>query len=162
MPCRFMGPSWTDFNCHSDICSCNICPCDIWQEYCSCYWLDFDQTSTIGPLWHLTGILQLLLTRFWPNFNDRFLRPSWTFMVTIVQETFVLPKFVNIRNISAVTGPILTKLFGPNFGTKKISGPRIFFLTISFLNQYIFLIKNILGQKFFWTEHFLDQIHNLS
>ena len=33
-----------------------------------------------------------------------------TAMVTFVQATFVLATFVHIRNISAVTDPILTKL----------------------------------------------------
>ena len=46
-----MGPSWTDFNCHNDICPGNICP---YQEY------------------------QLLLTLFWPNFKGMFLNPSLT------------------------------------------------------------------------------------
>ena len=47
---RFMGLSWTDFNCHSNICPGNICPGDIcpYQEYLSCYWPDFDQTLKIG------------------------------------------------------------------------------------------------------------------
>ena len=41
---RFLGPFWTDSNCHSDICPGNICPGDIcpgaicpYQEYLSCY-----------------------------------------------------------------------------------------------------------------------------
>ena len=37
-----------------------------------------------------------------------------TVMVTFVQATYALVTFVQISNISAVTGPILTKLFGPN------------------------------------------------
>ena len=37
-----------------------------------------------------------------------------TVTVTFVQATFVLATFVNSRNISAVTDPILKKLFGPN------------------------------------------------
>ena len=36
-------------------------------------------------------------------------------MVTFVQATYALVTFVHISNISAVTGPILIKLFGPNF-----------------------------------------------
>ena len=67
-------------------------------------------------------------------------------LVTLVQATFVLATFVHIRNISAVTDQILTKLFGPNilgvllfstkilfeqnavpqiFGTLKSIGPKI-------------------------------------
>ena len=34
---------------------------------------------------------------------------------TFVQAIFVLVTFVHIRNISAVTDPILTKRLGPNF-----------------------------------------------
>ena len=33
-------------------------------------------------------------------------------MVTFVQATYALVKFVEMRNISAVTGPTLTKLKG--------------------------------------------------
>ena len=46
---RFLGPSWTDLNCNSDICSGKICPGDIcpYQEYLSWYWPDFDQTLKV-------------------------------------------------------------------------------------------------------------------
>ena len=36
-------------------------------------------------------------------------------MVTFVQTTYALVTFVQINNISATTGPILTKLSVPNF-----------------------------------------------
>ena len=36
-------------------------------------------------------------------------------MVTFVLATYALATFFHISNISAVIGPILTKLFGPNF-----------------------------------------------
>ena len=62
----------------------------------------------------MSAISQLLLTRFWPNFKGRILGTSRTdsniFMVTFVHATFVLVTLVHIRNISAVTDPILTKL----------------------------------------------------
>ena len=61
----------------------------IWSAR-SCYWADFDQTLKIGYLDHLKQIL--------------------TVTVTFVQATFGLVTFVHIRNISAVTDPILTKL----------------------------------------------------
>ena len=38
-----------------------------------------------------------------------------TEMVIFVQATYVLATFAHISNISAGTGPILTKLFGPDF-----------------------------------------------
>ena len=99
---RFLGLSWTDFNYHNDICPGNICPGDIcqYQEYLSCYWLDFDQTLRVGSWDYLeqistiavtfvqatfvpatffeSGISQLLLTWFWPNFKGRFLGPFLT------------------------------------------------------------------------------------
>ena len=99
---RFLGPSWTDFNCYGDICSGNICPGDIcpYQEYLSWYWPDFDQTLKVGSWDHLEQILTItvkfvharfvvvtsvhirnistVLTLFWQNFQGRFLRPSLT------------------------------------------------------------------------------------
>ena len=51
---------------------------------------------------------------------------------------YALVTFVHISNISAVTGPILTKLFGPNF-----------FGVISFVDQ------NVLGQSFFKTQNII-------
>ena len=131
---RSLGPSWTDFNCHRDICPGNICHDDICPcpEYLSCYRPDFDQTLKVDSWDHLdlfqlswrhlfrqhlswqhlsiSGISRLLLTRFWPNFKSRLLGPCWTVMVTCVQATFVLATFVHIENISAVIHLILTKL----------------------------------------------------
>ena len=52
-----------------------------------------------------------------------------TVMVTFVLATYAMVAFVYISNISAVTGPILTKLFGPNlqgviiFVEQKVFGP---------------------------------------
>ena len=102
----FLGPFWTDSNCHndicpgnicpgnkchSDICPRNICPCDIcpYQEYLSCYWPDFDQTLKVDS---------------WDN-----LELISTVMATFFQAMFVLAT-AHIRNISAVTDMILTKL----------------------------------------------------
>ena len=70
------------------------------QQYLSCYWPDFDETLKVGSCEHLeqiptirvtfvqatfvlrhlsiSGISQLLLTRFWWNFTGRFLGTSWT------------------------------------------------------------------------------------
>ena len=39
-----------------------------------------------------------------------------TVTITFVQATFVLMAFVHIRNISAVTDTIVTKLLGPHLG----------------------------------------------
>ena len=89
---RFLVPSITDANCHGNICSVNICPdnnCP-YQEYLSCYWTDFDETLKASSWEHLEQI------------------PTVT--GTFVQASFVLAKFVHVRNISAVCAPILTKL----------------------------------------------------
>ena len=61
------------------------------HEYLSCYWPDFDKNLKLGSWEHL----------------EKF--PTVT--VTFVQTTFVLATFiVDIRNNSAVTDLILTKL----------------------------------------------------
>ena len=60
------------------------------QQYLSCYWPDFDETLKVGSCEHLEQIP--------------------TVRVTFVHATFVLATFVHIRNISAVTDPILMKL----------------------------------------------------
>ena len=61
------------------------------QQYLSCYWPDFDQTLNKGSWEHIQQIT--------------------TVTTTFVQATFVLGTFVHIRNISAVTDPILMKLY---------------------------------------------------
>ena len=92
--CRFLGTSRTDSNCQGDICPGYICPGDIYpyQEYLSCYWPDFDETLKICFLstsrtdsncqgdicLGISGISQMLLTRFWWNFKGRFLGTSRT------------------------------------------------------------------------------------
>ena len=82
----------TDYNCQGDICPRNICPHDIcpYHEYVSCYWPDFDETLQVGSWEHLEQI------------------PTGT--VIFVQATFAQATFIHIKNISAVTDPILMKL----------------------------------------------------
>ena len=65
------------------------------RQYLSYHWPHFDQTLKIGYWDHLEQILSVA--------------------VTFVQATFVLVTFVHIRNILAVTDPILTKRLGPDF-----------------------------------------------
>ena len=60
-------------------------------------------------------------------------------MVTFVQTTYALATFVHITNISAVTGPILTKLFG-----------------LHFLGGMIFVDLNLLGPNFIKTHFFFE------
>ena len=65
-------------------------PTKIFRKDLSCFWSNFDQTSNVGS-WE-------------------YLKEISTVTMTFVQATFVLTTFVHIRNISAVTDPILTKL----------------------------------------------------
>ena len=53
-------------------------------------------------------------------------------MVTFVLATYAMVIIVHISNISAVSGPILSKLFGPNF-----------------FGVMMFVDQNVLGQNFF-------------
>ena len=65
-----------------------------------------------------------------------------TVIMTFVQATYFLATFVHISIISAVTEPILTKLFGPNL-----------------LGALILVDKNsCLDQTSFDQKYFLDQI----
>ena len=123
---RPLGPSWTDLNCHRDICPGNICHGDIFlcQEYRSCYWSDFDQTLKVDS-WDYLELIPTVMETFgqdylgpyWPNFDQTLKIGSWdnlepisTVMATFVQATIILATFVHIRIISAVTDQILTKL----------------------------------------------------
>ena len=60
------------------------------KQYLSCYLPSFDKILKVGSWEHLKQIP--------------------TIMVTFVQATFVLATFIHVRNISAVSAPILTKL----------------------------------------------------
>ena len=91
----------------------------------------------------ISGISQLLLTRFWPNFKVSFLGLSLTNVkMTFVQATFDLAKSVHISNMSAVTEPILIKLFWPKF----------------FFDLNFFLLKINLDPIFFDQNFFFYQI----
>ena len=61
------------------------------QQYLSCSCPDFYETLKVGSCEHLEQIP--------------------TVRVTFVHATFVLATYVHIRNISAVTDPILMKLY---------------------------------------------------
>ena len=65
------------------------------QQYISCYLPDFYETLKVGSLEHLGQI---------PTVTVTFVKAIF------VQATFVLLTFVHIRNISAVTDTIWTKL----------------------------------------------------
>ena len=61
---RFLGPIWTYSNFQNEICSSNICPCDIYpyQEYPSCHKPDFDQTLKVGSWDNLEHLPRVTLT----------------------------------------------------------------------------------------------------
>ena len=83
--------------------------------------------------------------------------------MTFFQATFVLAIFAHIRNISAVTDPILTKIFRPNlltaviFWDQNFFGPKILW-TLNFFHlnfwTHIFLDFKFLWPTFFWTSNF--------
>ena len=82
-----------------------------------------------GPI-NFTYFDKTLKECFWEH-----LEQIPTITVTFVHTIFVLAIFFHIRNISAVTDPILTKLFEPNF-----------------LGALIFL-----GEHLFWTKYLSTQ-----
>ena len=55
----FLGTSWRDSNCHSDIWPSYIYP---YKEYLSCYWPNFDETLKVGSWEHLEHIPTVLET----------------------------------------------------------------------------------------------------
>ena len=97
-----------------------------------------------------------------------------TVTVTFVKATFVLATFVHIRNVSAVTDPILTKRLGPNFwqaltflieiflGPYKFFGPTILWTQNLWIQNFvwtsIFFRTNFFGPKFFETNIFCTPI----
>ena len=86
----FLGPFRTYLNgniCPGNICQGDICPC---QKYLSCYYPYFDKTLKVDS-WDPLELIP-------------------TVMATFVQVNFFLVTFVHIRNISAFTDLILTKL----------------------------------------------------
>ena len=78
-----------------------------------------------------------------------------TVTVTFVQATFILAIFVHIRNISAVTDPILTKRLGPNFLQALTFLIEIFLP--KFCEPKIFGPKVLFGHQFFWNTFFFTQ-----
>ena len=71
-----------------------------------------------------------------------------TVMIRFFQATYVLATFVHISNISGVTNPILTELFGSNF--LGSFDPKLF------LTQKFFRNKCFLGPTTFWPVILLD------
>ena len=86
-----------------------------------------------------------------------------TVMVIFIQAKYVLATFVNIRNILAVTDPMLTKFFGPtSCSTHTFLDPNIFwtqqfFFLQNFLDPKIFLIQILSSPKSFFCPKSLGQ-----
>ena len=116
----------------------------------------------------ISGIFQLLLPQFWANIKCRFLEPSSTdanchgdICPTNIYPGNICP----CRNISLVSDPILSKIFGPKFFgaliflTKILSGPKYwtkFCLNQIFLDPQIFNINSFWHK--FWIQNFVAQI----
>ena len=74
----FLEPSLTDANRYCDICPVNICPGDIcpYQEYLSCYRLNFDQTLKVDSKKKLLTLI--LLPKIFSTQNLLDLTFFWT------------------------------------------------------------------------------------
>ena len=95
---RFLGPSWTDFNCYGKICRGNICPGDIcsYQEYLSWYWHDFNQSLKVGSWDHLKHIPTLTKKQMFcqkKNFNKKFSGQKQIFAKQNFAKNFLPKKF---------------------------------------------------------------------
>ena len=141
---RFLGPSLTDANCHSDICPGNICPGNIcpYQEYLSCYWPNFDQT-----FW----------TRFFAGFEflwtQNFVDSKFLWTQKIFDLKLYQPKKILDQKLFFSPKSCLIKNYGSYIWTKKR------FFDNMFLNQRFFWInifwtKKCLDLTFFWNENF--------
>ena len=74
---------------------------------------------------HHTNSMLAILNSYWPNLDQTLKVGSWDHLeqistvkmifVTFVQATFVLVAIAHIRNILAVTDPILNQFFYSNF-----------------------------------------------
>ena len=88
----FLGLFRKDLNYLVNFCPGKICPGDIcpYKEYLRCYWPDFDETLNVPSWEHPEQISTIKMTFF--------------------QATFDLGTFVHIRDVSAFTNSIFTKL----------------------------------------------------
>ena len=129
---RFMGPSLTDANYHSNICPGNICPGNICphQEYFSYCWPNFDQTivrclNFFGPKFFTLIFLPLLF------FNPKLF---WT-------QIFQDPNFLEPKIVA-------TKIFGPKvLWVQNIIWINIFFWGGIIFLQKCFMDKNLLFNR---------------
>ena len=113
---RFLGPFLTYSNCHYDIFSGNICPCDIcpYQEYLSCHWPDFDQTLKVGPWDHLKHI-PTVTVKFMKNFIKKNLPKKILLQKFLPKKIFVIKSFLTKIDFSP------TEILPPkNFCQQKI------------------------------------------
>ena len=86
------------------------------------------------------------------------LRTKINLFCVCVTVTFVLAEFVHIRNISAITDPILTKLLNPFFFVGFHFFGHKMLQTHNFLDLKFSGSKFLLNSEFLWTQnHFLTQ-----
>ena len=88
----------------------------------------------------ISGVFQLLLTRFWPNFNGRFLGPCLTDANCLATKIF--SKFF-----------FQTQFFSKIFSDTKSIGPKIFW-THNFFGPKVFRPKIISDPWFFFGPNF--------
>ena len=115
-----------------DICPWNICPGYIcpYQQYLSCYWPNFDQTSkSAGTIFNRCQLSRWHLSRQ---------HLSWQHL-----------------SISEISQLLLTKFFGSNYLGALIIGPK-FFLDLNFVFTKLFLTQKCLRPNIFWEPMFLD------
>ena len=76
-----LGSSLTDANPLSDICPRKMCPGDIcpYQQYLSCYWLNFDETLKVGSWENLEQIPRWNLTK--QHLSWQYLSKYWIFQL---------------------------------------------------------------------------------
>ena len=137
---RFLGPFLTYSNCHYDIFSGNICPCDIcpYQEYLSCHWPDVDQTLKVGPWDHLKHIPTVTVT----------------FMKNFIKKN--LPRKISSKKFA--TKNIAKKIFAEKNFCHKIFFDKIrFFSKRNFAPQKIFQQKIIFAEKKFTENKIVEK-----
>ena len=109
--------------------------------------------------WHLSisGISQLILTLFWPNFKGRFLVLLTIFNRCQLSRWHLSRQHLSWQHlsISEISQLLLTKFFGSNYLGALIIGPK-FFLDLNFVSTKFFLTQKCLRPNIFWGPMFLD------
>ena len=148
-------------------------------KYLSCYWPDFDQTLNVGtwePLEQIptvtvtfvnatfvlvtyisiSGISQMLLARFWPNFKGRFLGRSLTdanCYGDIWQGNICPGNICPYQQYLNCYWSDFDQIFWHNFGGLNFCRPHSFWTKLFWTKE--FFIPKSFWPKFFLTRFFL-------